>query len=184
MIQDTIVVDAHVHAPRLATLKPAWLDWADTYARDHPGAVPRGRRCPGDRHDQRGRRVGWICRHLHRRGPRRSGLGRPVGLPRGLPPRRGAVDVRGAPSAWRGGSRPSGAACPVTVRSGGACAGDRPAAPCLSPAAARAAEPCGGGIRTQVHRDVDVRPYARFPTSAAAGPRSRGTGPAPDQRTT
>lgn len=36
MIQDTIVVDAHVHAPRLATLKSAWLDWADTYARDHP----------------------------------------------------------------------------------------------------------------------------------------------------
>jgi len=36
LIQDTIVVDAHVHAPRLATLKPAWLDWADTYARDHP----------------------------------------------------------------------------------------------------------------------------------------------------
>jgi len=101
--------------------------------RDHPGVVPRGRRGPGDRHDQRGRWVGWICWHLHRRGPRRSGLGRPVGLPRGLPPRCGTVDVRGAPSAWRVGSRPSAAACPVTVRWGGACAGDRPAAPCLSP---------------------------------------------------
>ncbi|MDX2946499.1 hypothetical protein [Streptomyces caniscabiei] len=24
------VVDAHVHAPRLSTLKPAWFEWADT----------------------------------------------------------------------------------------------------------------------------------------------------------
>jgi len=55
----------------------------------------------------------------------------------------------------------------------GVLGGADSAAPCLSPAAPRAAEPCGGGIRTQVHRDVDVRPYARFPTSAAAGPRSR-----------
>jgi predicted TIM-barrel fold metal-dependent hydrolase len=29
------VVDAHVHAPRLATLKPAWTDWAQRYSRGH-----------------------------------------------------------------------------------------------------------------------------------------------------
>lgn len=36
MFHDHIVVDAHVHAPRLSTLKPAWLEWADTFAREHP----------------------------------------------------------------------------------------------------------------------------------------------------
>jgi uncharacterized protein len=29
------VVDAHVHAPRLATLKPAWLEWARRYSGAH-----------------------------------------------------------------------------------------------------------------------------------------------------
>lgn len=29
------VVDAHVHAPRLNTLKPAWLDWADRFSGPH-----------------------------------------------------------------------------------------------------------------------------------------------------
>ena len=28
---ETPLVDAHMHVPRLATLKPAWLDWADTF---------------------------------------------------------------------------------------------------------------------------------------------------------
>lgn len=36
MIQDRRVIDAHVHAPQLSTLKPAWLEWADTFAGDHP----------------------------------------------------------------------------------------------------------------------------------------------------
>ncbi|HEY4018643.1 MAG TPA: amidohydrolase family protein [Pseudonocardiaceae bacterium] len=31
MIDGELVVDAHVHAPRLATLKPAWLNWADEF---------------------------------------------------------------------------------------------------------------------------------------------------------
>ncbi|MGZ4522983.1 MAG: amidohydrolase family protein, partial [Mycobacteriaceae bacterium] len=30
------MIDAHVHAPQLSTLKPAWLEWADTFAGDHP----------------------------------------------------------------------------------------------------------------------------------------------------
>lgn len=33
MINGQVVVDAHVHAPRLSTLKPAWLEWADTFSR-------------------------------------------------------------------------------------------------------------------------------------------------------
>src|SRR5690242_6615499 len=32
-----VVVDAHVHAPRLGTVKPAWLEWARRYGAD--GAV-------------------------------------------------------------------------------------------------------------------------------------------------
>ncbi|WP_024792979.1 amidohydrolase family protein [Tomitella biformata] len=32
MIDGRLVVDAHVHAPRLDTLKPAWLEWADTFS--------------------------------------------------------------------------------------------------------------------------------------------------------
>lgn len=36
MIDGRLVVDAHVHAPRLSTLRPAWLDWADTFSGDHP----------------------------------------------------------------------------------------------------------------------------------------------------
>lgn len=36
MINGHRVVDAHVHAPHLKTLKPAWLTWADTFSRDHP----------------------------------------------------------------------------------------------------------------------------------------------------
>src|SRR5882757_4287813 len=31
-----MIVDAHVHAPRLSTLKPAWLEWADQFSGDHP----------------------------------------------------------------------------------------------------------------------------------------------------
>lgn len=30
------VVDAHVHVPRLSTLKPAWLEWADRFSGPHP----------------------------------------------------------------------------------------------------------------------------------------------------
>lgn len=36
MLDGEIVIDAHVHAPRLSTLKQAWLDWADQFSRDHP----------------------------------------------------------------------------------------------------------------------------------------------------
>ncbi|MFF0143853.1 hypothetical protein ATK36_4032 [Amycolatopsis sulphurea] len=36
MIDGHFVVDAHVHTPRLPTLKPAWLDWARDYAGDYP----------------------------------------------------------------------------------------------------------------------------------------------------
>ncbi|GAA3555964.1 amidohydrolase family protein [Amycolatopsis ultiminotia] len=36
MIDEHFVVDAHVHTPRLPTLKPAWLDWARDFARDYP----------------------------------------------------------------------------------------------------------------------------------------------------
>lgn len=36
MIDGLPVVDAHVHVPRLATLKPAWLDWADRFSGSHP----------------------------------------------------------------------------------------------------------------------------------------------------
>ncbi|MFG2025249.1 amidohydrolase family protein [Streptomyces sp. NPDC048825] len=36
MIDGEMVVDAHVHAPRLSTLKPAWFEWADTFSGDHP----------------------------------------------------------------------------------------------------------------------------------------------------
>ncbi|MFE2429284.1 amidohydrolase family protein [Streptomyces sp. NPDC059373] len=35
MTGDDIVVDAHVHAPRLSTLRPAWLEWADKYSGRH-----------------------------------------------------------------------------------------------------------------------------------------------------
>lgn len=35
MIDGEIVVDAHVHAPRLSTLKQAWLDWADQFSGAH-----------------------------------------------------------------------------------------------------------------------------------------------------
>ncbi|SNR42904.1 hypothetical protein SAMN06265360_105233 [Haloechinothrix alba] len=30
------VVDAHVHVPRLATVKPDWLEWADRFSGTHP----------------------------------------------------------------------------------------------------------------------------------------------------
>jgi predicted TIM-barrel fold metal-dependent hydrolase len=30
------VIDAHMHAPVLSTVKPAWLEWADGFSRDHP----------------------------------------------------------------------------------------------------------------------------------------------------
>ncbi|TCP56473.1 hypothetical protein EV191_101416 [Tamaricihabitans halophyticus] len=36
MIDGELVVDAHVHVPKLATLKPAWLRWADQFAKTHP----------------------------------------------------------------------------------------------------------------------------------------------------
>jgi len=36
MIDGELVVDAHVHAPRLDTLKPAWVDWADEFRRELP----------------------------------------------------------------------------------------------------------------------------------------------------
>ncbi|WAL66205.1 amidohydrolase family protein [Amycolatopsis cynarae] len=35
MIDGRTVVDAHVHAPRLSTLKPAWLEWADRFSGPH-----------------------------------------------------------------------------------------------------------------------------------------------------
>lgn len=36
MIDGDVVVDAHVHAPRLSTVKPAWLEWADKFSGQHP----------------------------------------------------------------------------------------------------------------------------------------------------
>lgn len=36
MIDGYPVVDAHVHVPRLATLKPAWLEWAERFSGPHP----------------------------------------------------------------------------------------------------------------------------------------------------
>jgi predicted TIM-barrel fold metal-dependent hydrolase len=36
MIDGHTVVDAHVHVPRLSTLKPAWIEWANKYSGDHP----------------------------------------------------------------------------------------------------------------------------------------------------
>jgi predicted TIM-barrel fold metal-dependent hydrolase len=36
MYDGDMVVDAHVHAPRLSTLKPAWLEWADQFSGPHP----------------------------------------------------------------------------------------------------------------------------------------------------
>lgn len=35
MIDGRTVVDAHVHAPRLSTLKPAWMDWAERFSGPH-----------------------------------------------------------------------------------------------------------------------------------------------------
>ncbi|QWF81556.1 amidohydrolase family protein [Amycolatopsis sp. CA-230715] len=35
MIDGELVVDAHVHVPRLSTLKPAWLAWADRFSGPH-----------------------------------------------------------------------------------------------------------------------------------------------------
>lgn len=35
MIDGDIVVDAHVHAPRLSTVKPAWLEWAEQFSGAH-----------------------------------------------------------------------------------------------------------------------------------------------------
>jgi predicted TIM-barrel fold metal-dependent hydrolase len=48
MINGYRVVDAHVHAPALHTLHPPWLEWADTFARDHPwrDAYPADRADP------------------------------------------------------------------------------------------------------------------------------------------
>ncbi|MQA07228.1 MAG: amidohydrolase family protein [Pseudonocardiaceae bacterium] len=36
MIGGEVVVDAHVHAPRLSTLKPSWLEWAERFSKSHP----------------------------------------------------------------------------------------------------------------------------------------------------
>lgn len=36
MIDGRTVVDAHMHVPRLGTLKPAWLEWADRFSGAHP----------------------------------------------------------------------------------------------------------------------------------------------------
>ena len=36
MIDGDLVVDAHMHVPRLSTLKPAWLEWAREFSRGHP----------------------------------------------------------------------------------------------------------------------------------------------------
>ena len=35
MLDGVPLVDAHVHAARLPTLKPSWLDWADRFSRAH-----------------------------------------------------------------------------------------------------------------------------------------------------
>src|ERR1700743_1647121 len=35
MLDGRPLVDAHVHVPRLSTLKPAWLDWAQQFSRGH-----------------------------------------------------------------------------------------------------------------------------------------------------
>jgi predicted TIM-barrel fold metal-dependent hydrolase len=35
LIDGRTVVDAHVHPPRLSTLKPAWLEWADRFSGPH-----------------------------------------------------------------------------------------------------------------------------------------------------
>lgn len=36
MLDGRLLVDAHVHAPRLSTLTPAWLDWAHQFGRANP----------------------------------------------------------------------------------------------------------------------------------------------------
>ncbi|QVQ50269.1 amidohydrolase family protein [Spiractinospora alimapuensis] len=36
MLHGHTVIDAHVHAPRLTTVRQPWLDWADEFSRDHP----------------------------------------------------------------------------------------------------------------------------------------------------
>jgi hypothetical protein len=36
VIDGRTVIDAHIHVPLLSTLKPAWLEWASTFSRDHP----------------------------------------------------------------------------------------------------------------------------------------------------
>lgn len=36
MINGQVVIDAHVHAPVLSSLRPAWLQWADEFSGDHP----------------------------------------------------------------------------------------------------------------------------------------------------
>jgi uncharacterized protein len=36
MIDDMAVTDAHMHVPRLSTVSPAWMKWAEDYGRDSP----------------------------------------------------------------------------------------------------------------------------------------------------
>ena len=34
MIDGMVVVDAHMHVPRLSTVTPAWMKWADDFGKD------------------------------------------------------------------------------------------------------------------------------------------------------
>src|SRR5215831_8961347 len=36
MIDGMAVTDAHMHVPRLSTVSPAWMKWAEDYGRDSP----------------------------------------------------------------------------------------------------------------------------------------------------
>jgi predicted TIM-barrel fold metal-dependent hydrolase len=36
VLDGRLLVDAHVHAPRLPTLRPAWIDWAEEFGSAHP----------------------------------------------------------------------------------------------------------------------------------------------------
>jgi predicted TIM-barrel fold metal-dependent hydrolase len=36
VIDGRTIIDAHVHAPNLGTLRDSWFEWADEFSRDHP----------------------------------------------------------------------------------------------------------------------------------------------------
>src|SRR6476661_3912306 len=36
MIDGLAVIDAHMHVPRLSTVRPAWLKWAEDFGKDSP----------------------------------------------------------------------------------------------------------------------------------------------------